>query len=67
MFTVSDSVASDYTFEVIPTEAGTVSPAGVLTLSDDASGTVTVKATHEVHSEITATTSFTGIVAKTGS
>lgn len=67
MFTVTDSAASDYTFDVLPTEAGTVSPAGVLTLSDDASGTVTVKATHGAHSEVTATTSFTGIVAKTGS
>ena len=67
MFTVTDSVASDYAFEVIPTEAGTVSAAGVLTLSDEATGTVTVKATHETQSNVEATVTFTGVVAKTGS
>lgn len=66
MFTVTESAASDYTFDVLPAGAGTVSAAGVLTLSDEATGTVTVKATHETQSSVEAIVTFTGVVAKTG-
>lgn len=66
MFSVTESAATDYIFDVLPTEAGTVSPAGLLTLSDEATGTVTVKATHETQSSVEAIVTFTGVVAKTG-
>ena len=64
MFTATNSSAEDYSFVVSPTSAGTVSAAGVLTLSNDATGTVTVKATHKTQSGVEATISFTGVVAK---
>lgn len=66
MFTVTDSVAADYNFVVSPVEAGTVSSAGLLTLSDTAEGSVSVKATHKVHSSVTATCDFTNVVDKAG-
>lgn len=64
MFTVTDSAASDYTFDVLPTEAGTVSAAGLLTLADAATGSVSVKATHSTVSSVTATCEFTGVTPK---
>lgn len=64
MFTATNSSAEDYSFVVSPTSAGTVSAAGVLTLSNDATGTVTVKATHKTQSGVEATVTFTGVVAK---
>ena len=64
MFTATNSSAEDYSFVVSPTSAGTVSAAGVLTLSNDATGTVTVKATHKTQSGVEATITFTGVVAK---
>lgn len=64
MFTVNDSVAADYSFDVLPSTAGTVSAAGVLTLATDASGDVTVTATHNTVSSVTATCEFTGVTPK---
>ena len=64
MFSVTESAATDYTFEVTPTEAGTVSPAGLLTLSDTAEGSVSVKATHETKPLVTATCEFTNVTPK---
>lgn len=64
MFTATNSTVSDYTFEVTPTEAGTVSPAGLLTLSDTAEGSVSVKATHETKPLVTATCEFTNVTPK---
>lgn len=64
MFTATNSSAEDYTFVVAPSSAGTVSAAGVLTLSNNATGTVTVKATHKTQSGVEATVTFTGVVAK---
>lgn len=64
MFTATNSTFSDYEFLVNPPSAGTVSTSGVLTLSNDATGTVTVKATHETQSGVEATVTFTGVVAK---
>lgn len=64
MFTATNSTFSDYEFLVNPPSAGTVSAAGVLTLSNDATGTVTVKATHKTQSGVEATVTFTGVVAK---
>ena len=64
MFTVTNSAASNYTFEVEPPEAGSVSAAGLLTLADAATGTVSVKATHSTVSSVTATCEFTGVTPK---
>lgn len=64
MFTVTNSTAADYTFVVTPTEAGSVSAAGLLTLADAASGAVSVKATHSTVSSVTATCEFTGVTPK---
>ena len=64
MFTSTNSSAEDYSFVVSPTSAGTVSAAGVLTLSNNATGTVTVKATHKTQPGVEATVTFTGVVAK---
>lgn len=64
MFTATNSAASDYNFVVTPTEAGTVSAAGLLTLADTASGDVTVKATHKTVTSVTATATLTGVVPK---
>ncbi|QEM42582.1 bacterial Ig-like domain protein [Shigella phage SGF2] len=66
MFTATDSSAGDYSFVVTPSSAGTVSASGVLTLSNNATGTVTVKATHKTQSGVEATVTFTGVVAKAG-
>ncbi|WLW38204.1 hypothetical protein MEDNBIBF_00003 [Escherichia phage SR02] len=64
MFTATNSVAEDYSFVVSPTSAGSVSTAGVFTLSNNASGTVTVKATHKTQIGVEATVTFTGVTAK---
>lgn len=64
MFTATNSAASDYNFVVTPTEAGTVSAAGLLTLADSASGDVTVKATHKTVTSVTATATLTGVSPK---
>lgn len=64
MFTATNSTYSDYNFVITPTSAGTISGSGVFTLSNNASGTVTVKATHKTQTSVTATTSFTDVVAK---
>lgn len=64
MFTATHSTYSDYNFAVTPTSAGTVNGSGVFVLDNNASGTVTVKATHKTQTSVTATTSFTGVVAK---
>lgn len=64
MFTVTNSAASNYTFEVDPPEAGSVSAAGLLTLADDATGDVDVKATHSTLSSVTATCTLTGVTPK---
>ena len=64
MFTVTNSAAADYAFVVTPTEAGSVSAAGLLTLADDATGDVSVKATHESVPSVTATCEFTGVTPK---
>ncbi|WPK41944.1 hypothetical protein [Escherichia phage vB-EcoP-XT32] len=61
MFTATNSTGSDYTFEVTPPEAGTVSAAGLLTLADTATGAVSVTATHETKPLVTATCEFTGV------
>ncbi|QIN96070.1 Ig domain containing protein [Escherichia phage MN05] len=61
MFTVTNSAAADYTFVVIPTEAGTVSAAGALTLDATASGEVTVQASLTDDPSINATCTFTGV------
>lgn len=63
MFTVTNSTASDYIFDVLPSTAGTVSAAGVLTLATDASGDVTVTATHNTVSSVTATCTLSGVTA----
>lgn len=64
MFTVTNSAGSDYDFVVTPTEAGTVSAAGLLTLADAATGTVSVAATHKTKPLVTATCEFTGVTPK---
>lgn len=64
MFTATDSVAADYNFVVSPSEAGTVSAAGLLTLADTATGTVSVAATHKTKPLVTATCEFTGVTPK---
>ena len=64
MFTVTNSVAEDYSFVVSPASAGSVSTAGVFTLSNNAAGTVTVKATHKTQPDVEATVTFTGVTAK---
>lgn len=72
MFTVSTNpaaTAADFDFTVTPTTAGTVSAAGVLTLADTATGTVSVKATAKVAGDFEtgkseATVKFTGVTAK---
>ena len=64
MFTATNSVAEDYSFVVSPTSAGSVSTAGVFTLNNNASGTVTVKATHKTQLGVEATVTFTGVTAK---
>lgn len=64
MFTATNSTYSDYDFVITPTSAGTINGSGVFTLSDTASGTVTVKATHKTQTSVTATTTFTGVAAK---
>ena len=64
MFTAVNSTASDYTFVVTPTEAGTVNASGLLTLADNATGDVTVKATHKTITSVNATVSLTGITPK---
>ena len=64
MFTVTDSVAADYNFVISPVEAGTVSAAGLLTLADTATGTVSVAATHKTKPLVTATCEFTGVTPK---
>ena len=61
MFTVTNSAAADYTFVVTPTEAGTVSAAGALTLDAAASGEVTVQASLTADPSINATCTFTGV------
>lgn len=61
MFTVTNSTASDYTFVVDPSSAGTVSAAGALTLDTAASGDVTVQASLTATPSITATCSITGV------
>lgn len=66
MFTAINSTYSDYNFVITPTSAGTINGSGVFTLSDTASGTVTVKATHKTQTSVTATTTFTGVAAKAG-
>lgn len=64
MFTVTNSAGGDYDFVVTPTEAGTVSAAGLLTLADTATGTVSVAATHKTKPLVTATCEFTGVTPK---
>lgn len=64
MFTATNSTFSDYEFLITPPSAGSFNSSGVFTLGDNSSGTVTVKATHKDYSEVTATTSFTGVVSK---
>lgn len=64
MFTATDSVAADYNFVVSPEEAGTVSAAGLLTLADAATGSVSVVATHKTQTSATATCEFTGVTPK---
>lgn len=64
MFTATDSTASEYDLVVTPPEAGTVSAAGLLTLADTATGTVSVAATHETKPLVTATCEFTGVTPK---
>lgn len=64
MFTATNSTETDYNFVVTPTAAGSVNASGVFSLNANASGTVTVKATHKTQTSVTATTSFTGVVAK---
>lgn len=66
MFTATNSTYSDYNFVITPTSAGTINGSGVFTLSDTASGTVTVKATHKTQTSVTATTTFTDVAAKAG-
>lgn len=66
MFTATNSTYSDYDFVITPTSAGTINGSGVFTLSDTASGTVTVKATHKTQTSVTATTTFTDVAAKAG-
>ena len=61
MFTVTNSTAADYTFDVTPKEAGTVSAAGALTLDAAASGEVTVQASLTATPSINATCTFTGV------
>nr|DAE36542.1 MAG TPA: hypothetical protein [Caudoviricetes sp.] len=66
MFTATNSAFSDYEFEITPPSAGSFNLSGVFGLDDNASGTVTVKATHKTQTSVTATTSFTGVAAKAG-
>ena len=55
MFTATESTHSDYNFEVTPVGAGIVNLSGVFGLNDNASGNVSVKATHKVQKSVTAT------------
>jgi hypothetical protein len=66
MFTATNSTFDDYEFVITPPSAGSFTLSGVFSLDNDASGTVTVKATHKTQTSVTATTSFTGVVAKAG-
>ena len=66
MFTATNSAFSDYEFVITPPSAGSFNLSGVFGLDDNASGTVTVKATHKTQPSVTATTSFTGVAAKAG-
>ena len=64
MFTATNSTYSDYNFVITPTSAGTISGSGVFTLSDNASGNYTVKATHKVQTLVTATANITSVAPK---
>ena len=64
MFTATNSAFSDYEFVVTPPSAGSFNGSGVFTLSDNASGTVTVKATHKTQTSVTATGTISGVVPK---
>ena len=66
MFTATNSAFSDYEFVITPPSAGSFNGSGVFTLSDNASGTVTVKATHKTQTSVTATATITATPKLTG-
>lgn len=60
MFTATNSAATNYDFVVTPSTAGSVNAtSGLLTLSETATGDVTVKATHKTQTSVTATSTIT--------
>lgn len=61
MFTVTNSIANDYTLVVTPAEAGTISANNSLKLDAAASGEVTVQASLTADPSINATCTFTGV------